>query len=172
MSTADRKFRDRFSLIIGMLVGVAVGLFFLAASIARREIPSRQFEAEAQRVVADRVSPFFRVAVAGRDNSALKILPDAGSAQPTVAAAMPTNGTEVYEQVCTTCHAQGIAGAPKTGNKSEWAPRLAQGKDTLYQHAIAGFQGKAGVMPPKGGRADLPDDLVRAAVDHILESST
>lgn len=172
MSANDRSFRDRFSLIIGVLVGVAVGLFFLAASLASRELPDRQFEPAHQRVVAERVAPFFRVAVAGRDNSALKIQPDAGSAQPETAAAMPTNGTEVYDQVCTACHAQGIAGAPKAGDKAAWAPRIAQGKDTLYRHAIEGFQGKTGVMPPKGGRADLPDDLVRAAVDHLLESST
>jgi len=172
VNTADRKFRDRFSLVIGMLVGVAVGIFFLAASIASGELPEREFGPEHQRVVAKRVAPFFRVAVAGRDNSALKILPDTGSAQPVTASALPASGTEVYEQVCTACHAQGIAGAPKMGDKAAWAPRIAQGKDTLYKHAVEGYQGKTGVMPPKGGRADLPDDLVHAAVDHILASST
>jgi len=39
----------------------------------------------------------------------------------------------------------------------------------LYQHALQGFQGTAGVMPPKGGRVDLADDLIKAAVDHMID---
>ena len=56
-------------------------------------------------------------------------------------------------------------GAPKVGDKGAWGPRIAQGKDTLYNHAIHGFNGKTGVMPAKGGRADWPDDLIKQAVD-------
>ncbi|RYF39191.1 MAG: cytochrome c5 family protein, partial [Cytophagaceae bacterium] len=63
-----------------------------------------------------------------------------------------------------------IAGAPKFGDKAAWAPRLAQGKAILYQHAIAGFQGKAGVMPPKGG-STAPDDEVKAAVDYMASAA-
>jgi cytochrome c5 len=73
-------------------------------------------------------------------------------------------GEQVYGQVCKTCHDAGIAGAPKTGDKANWAPRLAQGENVLFQHAIAGYQGKAGVMPPKGGNPDLTDDEVKRAV--------
>ena len=76
-------------------------------------------------------------------------------------------GTEVYAQVCKTCHEAGLAGAPKFGDKAAWGPRIAQGEKTLVQHAIAGFQGKAGVMPPKGGNADLSDDEVHRAVVHM-----
>ena len=47
--------------------------------------------------------------------------------------------------------AAGIAGAPKVGDKAAWGPRIAQGKETLYNHAIQGFTGKTGVMPAKGG---------------------
>jgi cytochrome c5 len=43
--------------------------------------------------------------------------------------------------------------------------------DTLYMHALQGFQGAAGYMPPKGGRVDLSDDEIRGAVDYILEQS-
>jgi cytochrome c5 len=77
----------------------------------------------------------------------------------------------VYEQVCAACHGAGIAGAPKAGDAAQWAPRIAKGKDTLYKHALEGFQGSAGVMPAKGGRTDVPDDLIKASVDHILEIS-
>jgi cytochrome c5 len=85
------------------------------------------------------------------------------------AAAMPKSGTELYEQTCSVCHAQGIAGAPKAGDKAAWGPRVAQGKATLYEHAVKGFQGTSGVMPPKGGRMDAPDELVKQAVDHLAE---
>ena len=63
----------------------------------------------------------------------------------------------------------GIAGAPKVGDKAAWGPRIAQGKETLYSHAIKGFQGKAGMMPAKGARADLPDSLVKETVDYIVK---
>jgi cytochrome c5 len=77
------------------------------------------------------------------------------------------SGEAVYGQVCKTCHEAGLAGAPKTGDKVAWTARLAQGQATLVKNAIAGFQGKAGVMPPKGGNADLTDAEVRRAVVHM-----
>jgi cytochrome c5 len=76
-------------------------------------------------------------------------------------------GEQVYAQICKTCHEVGLAGAPKTGDKGAWQPRVAQGEKTLVQHAIAGFQGKSGVMPPKGGNADLTDDEVHRAVVYL-----
>ena len=76
-------------------------------------------------------------------------------------------GEQVYVQVCKTCHEAGIAGAPKTGDKAAWAPRVAQGEKTMVQHAIAGFQGKTGVMPPKGGSMDLTDEEVHRAVVYL-----
>ena len=57
------------------------------------------------------------------------------------------------------------------GDKAAWAPRIAQGMDTLYKHAIGGFQGKAGVMPAKGGRADLSDKSIDNAVDYMVAAS-
>ena len=57
------------------------------------------------------------------------------------------------------------------GDHAVWAPRIAQGKPTLYEHALKGFQGKAGVMIAKGGRSDLPDDLVKQTVDYMVKSS-
>lgn len=60
--------------------------------------------------------------------------------------------------------------APKFGDKAAWAPRIAQGLDTLYQHAINGFQGKSGVMPPKGG-SSASDDEVKAAVRYITDAA-
>jgi cytochrome c5 len=53
------------------------------------------------------------------------------------------------------------------GSKEDWAPRIAQGKDVLYKHAIEGFTGEKGVMPPKGANPSLSDDDVKAAVDYM-----
>ena len=76
-------------------------------------------------------------------------------------------GAEVFGQVCKACHETGIAGAPKAGDKAAWGPRIAQGEKVLLQHALAGFQGKAGVMPAKGGNQDLTDDEVHRAVVYM-----
>ena len=100
----------------------------------------------------------------------------AGGAATVVASAAPAAGADnaagkkLYEAVCTACHGAGIAGAPKFGDKTAWAPRIAEGLDTLYQHAINGYQGKNGVMPPKGG-SGAPDDDVKAAVRYITDAS-
>ena len=80
-------------------------------------------------------------------------------------------GEQVYAQICKTCHEAGIAGAPKGGDKAAWGPRIAQGEKTLVQHAIAGFQGKSGVMPPKGGNPGLKDDDFKAAVDYMVSKA-
>ena len=81
------------------------------------------------------------------------------------------SGEQVYGQVCKTCHDAGLAGAPKTGDKAAWTPRIAEGEKTLVTHAIAGFQGKMGVMPPKGGNTDLTDDEVHRAVVYIANQA-
>lgn len=73
------------------------------------------------------------------------------------------NGKAVYENVCTSCHAAGLAGAPKFGDSAAWAPRISKGYDTLVSHAIKGLN----AMPAKGGAADLTDDEVARAVAYI-----
>ena len=70
------------------------------------------------------------------------------------------------------CHAAGVAGAPKPGDKADWGPRIAQGKDTLYKHAIEGFTGAKGSMPARGGNAKMSDEDVKAAVDYMVGLSS
>jgi cytochrome c5 len=81
------------------------------------------------------------------------------------------SGAEVFGQVCKTCHETGLAGAPKAGDKAAWGARIAEGEKTLVQHAIGGFQGKTGVMPPKGGNPDLTDDEVHRAVVYLANQA-
>ena len=81
-------------------------------------------------------------------------------------------GKKIYGNVCSMCHAVGAAGAPKPGDKADWGPRVAQGKDMLYKHALEGFTGAKGVMPARGGSASLSDEDVKAAVDFMADQST
>lgn len=80
-------------------------------------------------------------------------------------------GEHVYKGTCAMCHGSGAGGAPLFKSKDEWAPRIAQGKDTLYEHALKGFTGSKGAMPAKGGNASLADDDVKAGVDYMVSQA-
>ena len=104
--------------------------------------------------------------------------PTAASAAATTTTATATAtpvsadaGEKLFGSVCATCHTAGLMGAPKLGDKAAWAPRIAQGKDTLYKHAIVGYQGKTGVMPAKGG-SQASDEEVKAAVDYMVSKAS
>jgi cytochrome c5 len=81
--------------------------------------------------------------------------------------AVLARGESVYGNACMACHMVGVLGAPKLGDQAAWSSRLAQGVDALYANAI---NGKGG-MPAKGGRLDLSDADVRAAVDYMLDAT-
>ena len=82
-----------------------------------------------------------------------------------------TLGKTVYGKTCALCHAAAVAGAPKPGDKADWSPRIAQGMDILHKHAIEGFTGAKGMMPPRGGATTLSDDEVKAAVAFMVDQS-
>ena len=89
---------------------------------------------------------------------------DKGAATP---AAGGADGQKVYEANCKMCHGGTIPGAPGVGKNDEWAPRIKQGKETLYKHALEGFN----AMPAKGGNAGLSDDEIKAAVNYMANQS-
>lgn len=93
-----------------------------------------------------------------------------GELAPVVAAstapAEPRSGEEVYTATCSMCHSSGVAGAPVKGNADHWASRIAKGNDTLYLHAIEGFNGS---MPARGTCATCSDDELKAAVDYMIQ---
>lgn len=99
----------------------------------------------------------------------------APAAEPVAEAAPPAvadgRGKEVYDTACFICHATGVAGAPKFGDAGAWSSRVANGMESLYEHSIKGFMGEVGLMPPKGGRPDLSDDDVKAAVDYMVNTA-
>ncbi|WP_175723732.1 c-type cytochrome [Burkholderia ambifaria] len=100
--------------------------------------------------------------------AAIAAIPKAGekpAAAPTSADAASA-GKALYTQVCQACHAAGVLGAPKFGNKDDWAPRLKESMDTVYNYALHG----KGAMPPKGG-SNASDADVKAAVDYMVNSA-
>jgi cytochrome c5 len=171
VSKQDTHFFNVFSMVIALLLAIAVGIFALARIVASHTQDLQVLsEPDYSKNVDARLEPLSHEAVAGEDNSALAIKAEGPAAAGSAAvAAMPKNGTEMFEQTCSVCHGQGIAGAPKAGDKAAWAPRIAEGKAVLYEHALKGFQGKTGVMPPKGGRMDVPDAVIKEAVDHMVQ---
>ncbi|WP_414812781.1 c-type cytochrome [Neisseria animaloris] len=83
-------------------------------------------------------------------------------------------GKKIFESVCMVCHNANslIPNVPRITNNADWAPRIKQGKEILFKHAIEGFTGKqGGVMPPKGGNSSLSDDEVKAAVTYMVNQS-
>lgn len=87
------------------------------------------------------------------------------------ASAAFADGKAVFDKTCKMCHATGVAGAPKLGDKADWGTRSKQGIDTLVQHATNGFKGAKGFMPPKGGNPTLSDADIRAAVQYMLDAA-
>ena len=84
-----------------------------------------------------------------------------------VTPAMLTQGKAIYEKSCGVCHATGVAGAPKLGDKTVWKKHVAAGLDHMTEIAIKG----EGAMPPRGGNPKLSDAEVRAAVAYMMENS-
>lgn len=92
-------------------------------------------------------------------------------AAATAPAAENTLGKSVFGKTCAMCHAVGAAGAPKPGDKADWGPRIAQGNEVLFKHALEGFTGAKGQMPARGANAALSDDEVKAAVRFMADQA-
>ncbi len=87
--------------------------------------------------------------------------------EPVKVASAGKSGEQVYKSVCAMCHSAALMGAPKFGDKDQWAPRIAQGYDTLVDHAIHGIR----MMPAKGGNPGLSDEEVGRAVAYMANEA-
>lgn len=123
---------------------------------------------EAQRAaIAARIAPEGSVCTEGESCGGM---PSQAVASTAAAGAAPAvDGEATYNGACMACHASGAGGAPVVGNADAWAPRIAKGKDALYNSGINGVTGTS--MMAKGGRADLSDAAVKAAVDYMVSNS-
>lgn len=90
----------------------------------------------------------------------------AESAADTQTAAV--DGQKVYQASCQSCHAAGVAGAPKLGDKAAWAPRIAKGNDAMLASVINGLN----VMPPKGACMSCSDEELSAAMEYMIEQGS
>jgi cytochrome c5 len=100
-------------------------------------------------------------------NFLLKIAVLKTAAQESAGKLNVAKGEEVYNNACAACHATGVGGAPKIGEKEDWAPRIKQGDKVLFEHSKNGFTGKKGVMPPKGGNPNVTDTDIKNAIAYM-----
>jgi len=128
--------------------------------ISMNAVASNQFTAER---IAERVAPAATPCVEGQACKAA-VAPVVAAAPAAVKA---PSAKETYDVKCFACHGTGAAGAPKLGDKDAWAPRVAQGMDVLYDHALNGFN----AMPPKGTCMDCSDETIKIVVDYMVDSS-
>lgn len=140
--------------IISLLAGLFAPLLAiflvvqLVLGIQDAHQPDTSSEA-AQKATLERIKPF--ATLAALDANAPRV---------------EKSGQEVYDAVCTSCHAAGALGAPKFDNKGDWGPRIGKGYDTLVKHAIEGFN----QMPARGGDGDLSDVEMARAVAYLANS--
>lgn len=167
MRNYDLEFLKKFSMVIGFLVLVTLGLI-LGSIYLHGTLPYEVDPSVTERT-RQRIAPAGAV-YAGATGAAAQ----AAAAQAAAAAAASQvayggtlDGSVIYGNLCAGCHKSGAGGAP-TLARGEWTARLAQGNDVLYRHAIEGYIGEAGVMPPKGGNPALTDEQVTVTVDWML----
>lgn len=109
--------------------------------------------------IAERLQPIGQVNVLNATPS---------GSQPAIAANNEQQSPkDIYEVNCKMCHQTGLAGAPKFGNKADWAPRISQGLDTLVKTAITGIR----AMPPKGNCLNCTPDEIRATVEYMVHAA-
>ncbi|MFO1320994.1 MAG: c-type cytochrome [Burkholderiales bacterium] len=163
------KSPQQLAVVVFLAFAVPIAIIILLSQFVTGTLKTDPSDpAMAEEAIAKRIKPAGEIvfAAGGAAPAAAAPAPAAGgsSAAPAPAAAAATDGKSVYDKVCAVCHGAGIAGAPKAGDKAAWGARIAQGKSTLYDHAIKGIR----AMPAKGGNAALSDGEVKAAVDVLV----
>jgi cytochrome c5 len=149
-----------FMAVLVGLVGLTITILVIANILYKGD--AMESDLRVQKAVAERVKPVGEVYIGSIPEG---LGAPAATTATQVAAADLMSGDQVYQQVCSSCHAAAVLNAPKPGDAAAWAPRLAKGNDALYASAINGI----GAMPAKGGRADMSDDAIKAAVDYMIK---
>ena len=156
MNEEDRQFMSQFAIVVGALVVFAIVMFFIARYLMGVNAPA--YGPLIARQQEQQLKPVGRVQT-GKVKQPTAEASGGGTEEDAT-----SMGEQTYTTVCSTCHDSGTAGAPMISDRGAWQARIAQGKQTLYQHAISGF----GAMPPKGGDPSLSNAQVQAAVDYIV----
>jgi len=154
------------------VIGIVMLVWFVTGG---KNLEPAGSSARAAESISDRMRPVGALWIAGETppaGAAAAAAPAATvvAAAPAAAAAAPAgsiDGQDVYKKACAACHASGAAGAPKSGDKTAWAPRLKKGEDALVASVIKGL----GIMPPRGGNPALTDAQIRAAVAYQIKTN-
>ncbi|EMR12774.1 cytochrome c family protein [Methylophaga lonarensis MPL] len=150
-NNSSGKFFIGSIVIFFIIAGVVAVVLNNMKALADNALPPESMEEQA---IAERLQPVAQVHVG-----------EAPVAEEAPADDMQVNrGQQIVESVCAVCHATGMMDSPRTNKASDWAPRLEQGIETVYANAINGIN----MMPARGGRPDLSDDEVKAAVDYMI----
>lgn len=169
ISQSDRTFMRHFAQMIAALAILALLLIVLASWIYGS---AKDYSDPLQGPTSsNRIAPVGGVYAGDTGRAAMAAAKAAAAkkAASEVAYGGTTDGKEIYNHLCHSCHTAGVAGAPKLGDKSAWGPRIAQGTKTLIQHATNGYKGPDGyVMPAKGGNPALTDEQVANTVKWIV----
>lgn len=141
--------------VMGVLFAIFFGIIFLAHSIGGGRDGDPKL---AEKLLEERIAPVAKVAT-----DASQVIKPAAKAHVAQTADQIVNG------VCGACHSAGMLGAPKLGDKAEWAKRKAAagGEAGLVSHAVNGIR----QMPARGGNPDLTDDEIKSAVELMLQKS-
>jgi len=169
VTSTDRIFLKHFAMLIGTLIFIAVVLYALGQFIYAKHPPEEAPNRAA--IASERVAPIGAVYAGDTGRAAMVAAQEAAKAAAAsqVAYGGTTDGKTIFGSLCHSCHETGAGGAPKLTDKAIWAPRVAEGLDTLVKHAIEGYTGKSGIMPPKGGNPALTDEQVKATVQWMFD---
>ncbi len=169
MRNHDLVFMKRFSQILAALVGLVLLLVLAGVYLNNQKVQDPNPIAEAR--IVERIRPLAGV-YAGETGAAAAAAAAQAAAAAAASGGAPYGGTldgsVIYQNLCSACHANGAGGAPAP-TAVAWAPRIAQGLDVLVKHAIEGYQGQAGIMPARGGNARLTDEQVAASVQYMVD---
>jgi cytochrome c5 len=168
VTPTDRVFLKHFSMVIGFLVLVMLLLQGLGYYLYSYNPPAKN--PEAGKEVQQRIAPVGAVYAGDTGRAALVAAQEAAkkAAESQVAYGGTLDGKTIFSSLCTTCHTNAATGAPVITDKAAWAPRVAQGVDTLIKHATEGFQGSKGLMPAQGGNPSLSNAQVKATVEWMI----
>jgi cytochrome c5 len=172
MNDSDRVFVRQFARLIGSLIVLTVVLISIAMTV-HNHVPA-EHDPNSAAAVDTRIAPIGAVYAGDTGRAAMQAAADAAAkaASSEVAYGGTTDGKTIFDNLCTSCHTTGVAGAPKFGDKSAWAPRVAEGMATLFKHATDGYHGPDGnFLPPKGGNPALSEEQVQAAVTYMVDHS-
>jgi cytochrome c5 len=165
----DLEFLKKFSMVIGFLMLVTLGLM-IAAYFVHKQLP-QEIDPRAAKRTENRIGPVGAVyaGATGAASQQAAVAAAAANAASQVAYDGTHEGKVNFDNQFAGCHKSGAGGAP-TLDASHWAARIPKGKDTLHKHALEGFTGTSGVMPPKGGNPALSAQQVAATVDWMLDN--